>query len=110
MRSIGALDSRVLLQSRSVVVDEVGQETITWTDEATVWAEVQQLRGRELFAAAGTVYENTTRVRIRHRTDVQATWRLVWNGKNHDITAVIEVGGRKDLLELMCTEGTKDGR
>jgi len=110
MNRIGALDQRVTLQSRSVVVDAVGQETITWTDVATVWAEVEQLRGRELFAAAGTVYENTTRVRIRHRTDVLATWRVVHGSVKMDITAVIDVGGRKDITELMCLEGVKDGR
>ena len=72
--------------------------------------EVEQLRGRELFAAAGTVYENTTRIRIRFRSDVRATWRAVWGTVHLDITAVIAAGGRNDITELMCLEGVKDGR
>jgi SPP1 family predicted phage head-tail adaptor len=110
MRSIGALDQRVTLQSRSVVVDAVGQETITWADVATVWAQVEQLRGRELFAAAGTVYEGTTRIRIRYRSDVAATWRAVWGAMRMDIVSVIAVGGRNDMTEMLCLENVKDGR
>jgi len=110
MAIIGLMDQRITLQSRSVAIDAVGQETITWTTVAEVWAEVTQIRGRELFAAAGTVYENSTRIRIRHRTDVAATWRVVWGTVHLDIISVIAAGGRNDLTELMCLEGVKDGR
>jgi head-tail adaptor len=36
----GELTERVTLQSRSVAKDAYGQDTITWTDVATVWARV----------------------------------------------------------------------
>lgn len=105
----GDLDQRVTLQSRSVVQDAHGQDTITWVDVATVWAQVQALRGREFFAAAQVQQEQSLKVRIRYRTGVLTTWRLVWQGRNHDITGVIPVG-RNDMLEIMCLGGVKDGR
>lgn len=103
------LDQQVTLQSRSVTQDAAGQEVITWVDVATVWAQVQAVRGREFFAAAQTQQEQTVKVRINYRADVLLTWRLVWQGRNHDITGVIPVG-RNDMLELMCLQGVKDGR
>lgn len=105
----GELDQRVTLQSRSVVKDAYGQDTITWTTVAIVWAQVQALRGREFFAAAQVQQEQTVKVRIRYRSDVLTTWRLVWKGVHHDITGVIPVG-RKQTLEIMCMAGVKDGR
>lgn len=105
----GDLDQRVTLQSRSVVKDAMGQDTITWVPEATVWAQVQAVRGREFFAAAQVQQEQTIKVRIRWRTGVSPTWRLVWQGRNHDITGIIPVG-RNDMLEIMCLQGVKDGR
>nr|WP_315210104.1 phage head closure protein [uncultured Albidiferax sp.] len=105
----GSLDQRVTLQSRSTVQDAAGQDTITWVDVATVWAEVRPLRGREFFAAAQVQQEQSIKVRIRFRPDVQQTWRLVWQGRPHDITGAVPVG-RKDYLEIMCLQGVKDGR
>ena len=103
------LDQRITLQTRSVVTDAYGQATITWVDAATVWAQVQALRGREFFAAAQVQQEQTVKVRIRYRTGVDTTMRLLWQGQPHDITGVIPVG-RNDMLELMCLQGVKDGR
>ena len=102
-------DDRVTLQTRSVVKDALGQDTITWIDLATVWAQCQVLRGREFFAAAQVQQEHTVKVRIRFRADVSTLTRLVWQGRAHDITGVVPVG-RKDMLELMCLQGVKDGR
>ena len=105
----GTLDQRVTFQRRIVVQDAYGQDTITWTDIATVWAQCHALRGREFFAAAQTQMETSVKVRVRYRADIDQTCRMVWDAKNHDITGVIPVG-RKDMLELICMQGVKDGR
>lgn len=102
-------DQRVTLQVRSTVKDAVGQATITWVPLATVWAQVQALRGREFFAAAQVQQEHSIKVRINFRADVDMTMRLVWRGQGYDITGVVPVG-RNDMLELICLAGVKDGR
>lgn len=104
----GELTERVTLQSRSVVKDAYGQDTITWTTVDTVWARVRAVSGREFFAAAQVQQEQSVKVVIRRRTDVAQTWRLVWQGKAHDITGVIPIG--REWTELMCIQGVKDGR
>ena len=80
-----------------------------WIDEATVFAEVLPLRGAEFFAAAQTQSEQTIKVHIRYLAGVATSWRLVWGSLHYDITAVL-VLGRRDVLELMCQQGVKDGR
>lgn len=102
------LDQRITLQSRSVAKDAYGQDTITWVDVATVWAQCQAVRGREFFAAAQVQQEQTVKVRIYYRADVSTTWRLLWLGQPHDITGVVPVG-RRDMLEIMCLAGVKNG-
>ncbi len=105
----GNLDQRITLQARAAGQDAVGQSHATWLDVATVWAQVHAVRGREFFAAAQTQQEQTVKVRIRYRPGVTTDMRLVWDGRPHDITGVIPVG-RKDMLEIMCLQGVKDGR
>lgn len=105
----GTLDQRVVIKARSVTTDEVGQAVITWVPFATVWAQCQAVRGREFFAAAQVQQEQTLKVRIRHMDGIDQTMRLEWDGRGYDITGVVPVG-RKDMIELMCLAGVKDGR
>jgi SPP1 family predicted phage head-tail adaptor len=104
----GELTERVTLQSRSTAQDAYGQATITWTDVATVWARVRPVSGREFFAAAQVQQEQTVKVLVRYRTDVLPTWRLVWQGRAHDITGVLPIG--REWTEILCLQGVKDGR
>lgn len=98
----GELKERVTLQSRSVAQDAYGQDTITWTTVATVWARVRPLNGREFFAAAQTQQEQTIKAVIRYRADIQHTWRLVWQGRAHDITGIAPMG--REWVELMLRD------
>ena len=109
MLGAGKLDQRVTLQRRVFTQDAAGQEVIVWTDVATRWAQVQALRGREFFAAAQVQQEQSVKVRLRYLAGIDSTMRLVWQGRNHDITGVIPVG-RNEMLEIMCLQGVKDGR
>ena len=104
--NIGPLDQRVTLQQPVVADDTLGQPVRTWVDVATVWAAVEPLRSRELQAASGRLAEATVRVRIRHRADVLATWRVVWRGTPMAIVGEpIDVRGARVALELMCATG-----
>ena len=106
----GKMDQRVTLQSRSVTTDAVGQDTITWVDVATVWAQRINQRSAEAFAAAQMGDDDVVELHIRHRADVQTTWRLEWDGIGYDITSATPFGGRKDRTRLLCRRGVKDGR
>lgn len=110
MRS-GKFDQRVTLFSRGTpTLDAAGQDTITWVDEGTVWAQRVTLRSAEAVAAAQISDDVVVELHIRHRADVRTTWRLVWNDQAYDITSVEPFGSRKDRTRLLCRLGVKDGR
>jgi len=86
MRS-GLLDRRVSLQSPTLATN--GDPTsMTWTTEATVWAQRLDPMGTER-AMGGMVQsaEATQAYRIRHRADVDPTWRIVDGTETWDIVA-----------------------
>lgn len=101
----GSLDQRITLQQPVLSRDDYGHETISWQPAATVWANVQALRGREYFAAAAVQKELTIKIKIRHRADIANTWRILHKGATYNIEAVIPLG-RLEYQELMCNERT----
>ena len=100
MRS-GNLDRQVELQAKTVKQDNYGEEIETWTKIATIWAGRKDLRGNEFFAAKQLSAEITCKWIVRYRNDITPdASRLVYDGKIHDVLAVIELG-RREGLELM---------
>ena len=106
----GRFRERVALQRRVVGVDALGQESTSWADVATLWAEVLPIRGREYFAASQMQAPTDVRIRIRWRTGVEPTMRVAWKGQPHEVVSVIDPEGRGAVLELMCVAGLRDGR
>ena len=110
MMPAGQLNQRVTLQRRASGLDAAGQTSTTWSDVATLWANVRPLRGRDLLAAAQQQATFDAKVTIRYRADVLATDRLVWGTQPLEIVGEpINVDGRSVDLELMCTHGVRAG-
>lgn len=96
----GRLDRRVDLQRRSLAAPNAhGEQVQSWATYATVWAQKLEGGGRETFIAQTTYAATDKRFRIRHRTDVLTTDRLVCEGVSFDIIGVAEIG-RREGLEL----------
>lgn len=111
MTSIGDLKHRVRIEQRVKSRNTLGEVTYVWSLLLTVWAQSSPLRGRDFFAAAQLQSEITTRFRIRYRTGIDETMRLVWRGVNYDIKGPpIEVNGEREWIDLMCRAGVVDGR
>lgn len=108
MIAIGKRDQRVTIQAKNATRAANGEEVVTWTDVATVWAKVEQLRGREYFAGAQMQDVVDVRVCMLHRDDVTRDQRLLWDSAPLDIVSIIEKG-RKEELEIMCLSGVRNG-
>lgn len=109
MRS-SEFDKLVTLQSKSVARDAMGGETITWTTQATVWAAIEPLSGRELFTAQQVRPELTTRIRMRYRSDVNSEWRVKYGSRIFAIVGPpVDPSLANVELRLNCTEGVLDG-
>lgn len=98
----GKLDRQIVLKSYSEVKDSSGGITETYTDVATVWADVIALRGSQFIAAQQTNSQITTKFRIRYRSDIDARWRIGFKGKVYDIIGVPVEVGRNETLEIMA--------
>lgn len=106
----GKLDQRITLQrlvAGSPAQDEYGAPQGTWTDVATVWAEVNPQSGREFIAGQAEHGELLYKVAMRYRADVDATMRLVWQGHTLEIVAPpARFGLRNEGMLLTCKETT----
>ena len=97
------LDRIVELQERRVTRDTFGSEVVSWAEIEKVWAHVNQTGTSEDFendANRAVALRNAT-IRIRWRSDVQETSRVVYDGFPWDIKGIAEVGRRREL-ELLC--------
>lgn len=102
----GHLRHRVVIEEQSVARADDGGEVVSWESLATVWAAVEPLAGREFFSAEQFQSELSHRVRLRYRADVSFTpkMRVAWDGRTFDVESVLDVGGRRRELHLMCME------
>lgn len=107
---IGKLRHRVTLEwwQKGERTDS-GATPVGWQPGTIVWADVEQLRGRTLFAAQEANAETTARIRMRYRADVAAATGKTLRLRHGSITyqlegRAIDMGGRRRELELMCHE------
>jgi SPP1 family predicted phage head-tail adaptor len=98
----GPLDRYVSLQHRVLARNATtGEEAVSYTEYASVWASKKDIRGREFFAADQMNSEVSTTFQIRYRTDVVMTDRIVMDGLNYNVVAIGEMG-RRDGLEIQA--------
>lgn len=107
---LGRLGQRVTIQQQATSLNSVGENVGAWSDLVTVWAQAQPIRGREYFASGAEQQVADVRFRIRYRSGITPSMRIRWRGVLHDIVDVIDVEGRRSVLELMTITGTRDAR
>lgn len=100
----GKYRHQVYLQAPAKTFDTEGQEVVTWTTVATVWAEIVPLTGREYFQAKAVNAEIADRVTLRYRRGIKTTWRLLYGVRALEIISVADVEEKHIELELLCKE------
>ena len=92
--TIGQLDRRITLQTRSTSVNSYGESVETFTDLATVWAKVEYPLTGSMESQEQKIHLVESRVEftIRERADILYTSRIVYNGKTFDVERISEVG------------------
>jgi SPP1 family predicted phage head-tail adaptor len=103
---IGDLRHRVVLRQKEITEDELKQQSETWVNVATIWADVEPLSGREYFAAKQVNAEVSVRITIRYRKGVTPDMRPVFGNRTFEVLSVINPKERCEMLVLMCREVT----
>ena len=112
----GALKNRITFEEPVVTQGSTGQESITWTEFATVWGSVAPMRGRvggkEEMAGNQPLAELNTLITIRWSPNndlITEKWRAVHLGVYYDIKEIAHVNLDQRMIELMCRSGLNNG-
>jgi len=100
---MGEMRQRIALQVKTITKSE-GIPLESWTTVATVWAAVADISGKEYFQAQAVQSEVTTRIKIRYKTGITPSMRLLYGSRVFHILSVIDKGEWHRLIELMCKE------
>lgn len=107
--NIGKLNTRARIEQKSVTQDATyGSETVTWALLAVVWCEKQDVLPSKSESVKNglAVSLNQSRVRMRYRSDVDSTMRIVIAGQVYQIVAGPAVLGNNEGLELMIEKAS----
>ncbi len=105
----GQLRHRLVLQARNPAGDggggQVGDPWAAPVTVATVWGDIMPLSGSERLRAMKLESRVTHRIAIRFRLGLTGDMRFVFGARTFNIRAVVDVGERHRMLELLCEEG-----
>lgn len=101
---VSKLRHRVTLQEKTVLTDELKQQSVVWNDVGTVWASVEPLHGKEYFAARQENAQVSVKITMRYRPGVAAQMRAMFLQNVYEIVSVINIEEKNRTLVLMCEE------
>ncbi|MBK8916361.1 MAG: phage head closure protein [Phycisphaerales bacterium] len=106
----GRLNRSISIERRVVEQEAAyGTQSVGWSRLCACRAEVLDLIPSRSEAVRQGLEQarNLTRIRIRHRGDIDSTMRVIVHGGGQDVIYQIvggpaEIGGRRRMLELVC--------
>lgn len=96
------LNSRVIVQQMAAGVDTIGQPVQTWSDFATLWANIRLGSGAESIKAGADTSVVKAGIRIRFRADLNTGMRVVCGPTTFAIKAVMPDLNSKKFTDLSC--------
>lgn len=88
----------------ATVENEIGENIQAPTINQTLWAEVMPVRGKEYLENQKINAELVYKITTRYRGDIDPSMIVKWQGRELNINAIIDISGREEHMELMCTE------
>ena len=102
----GKLRHEVTIQSNSKANDSYGQAISSWSDLASTYAHIENLRGSELFQAQSVESRINTKITIRWVDGVRSNMRVqnTYSGETHNynIVYVNRINEIEETIELLC--------
>lgn len=95
---------RITIQQQAVTVDELGQQTNTWTDFCVVWADIRYTGGLEAIKSGAETSIAKVSVRVRYLTGVTAGMRVSHGLETFNILAVLPDANGRKFVDLVCEQ------
>ena len=96
------LDSYVTIERPATGFDEINQPVVGWQELTKVWANILAQSGAESIRADKSTSTSKASIRIRPRSDLTASMRVVHGSTVYTILAVQPVAARQDHMDLVC--------
>ena len=90
MTNAAPMDERVVIKTRVMTANEYGEQVLSYTTLATVWAEVKPMTGNERLLANAIYATAQFKIRIRYRADFNETAVIEWRGTQYDILHIAD--------------------
>ena len=84
--------------------NEVGEEVQVPQKLCELWADVNPIRGKEYFEVQKIVPEMQYKITTRYRQGINQAMIVKWGDKELNINSIIDISGKEENMELMCTE------
>jgi len=84
----GALRQRLTFQKETRARNSFNEEVVTWATHVTVWGSVTPNAGKKYYEALQANAEVTGEVRIRYRSDILPTMRILHGSRVLEIVAI----------------------
>ena len=101
----GKLRNRITIERLTLTPDGIGGNAETWVVNKSLKAYIKPTSGSETLHSQRLEARLTHKVYIRYVTDIINTDRVVFNGRNFQIRAIINIEERNKWIELSCEEG-----
>lgn len=99
---IGQLDRRIQFLSRTVTQTATGEPSRSWSSFLTCWAQVEESSGGETITADTPTVTHELLFTVRYRSTITELLRILYNGKNYQITHIEEIE-RRNYLKITAS-------
>lgn len=105
----GNLNRQIIVQKRTDTRQPGGGRVPTWADFVKVWADILTPTGKQQGLSNQQLNIVTTSFRVRFRSDIDASMRIIYDGEVFDIQAVLKDRAGRVYMDLLCTSGASEG-
>jgi SPP1 family predicted phage head-tail adaptor len=96
------LNNKVVIKQMAAGQDAAGQPIQTWSELATVWADIRHQSGAESIRADRVTSIVKASIRVLKRSDVTAAMRVYHGATVYEIKAVLPDAQMNIRMDLAC--------
>lgn len=104
----GKLNKRITIQQYTTTQNKNGFDVPDWIEYKTVWSSVNNLWGKEFYAAKAINAENTVEFVVRYSKELDKInskeYRIFWNDRVFNITFIDNIKYENRWLKIKAIE------